>query len=99
MAPYRQTSFDAYDSYGRLTQSTEQSSGGSPWQIVHKTWYVWDDAVSPSVSGSSGEYVIDRVAFSDTEDVRSRLESHPGGLDDGRVSRRRRRSSRWLMAT
>jgi hypothetical protein len=69
VVPYLQTTNNAYDSYGRLTQSTDQASGGSPWQIVHKTWYVWDDAVSPSVSGSSGAYVIDRVAFSDTEDV------------------------------
>src|SRR5690348_1844067 len=64
-----QTTSYAYDTSGRLTQSMDQASGGSPWQIVHKTWYVWDDAVSPSVNGSSGEYVINRPAFTDIETV------------------------------
>lgn len=59
----------SYDSYGRQTQATDQTSGGSPWQIVHKTSYVQDDAVSATSTSATGHYLIDFPAFTDTEDT------------------------------
>ncbi len=59
----------AYDSYGRVTQTTSASNSGTPATILHKTSYVWDDAVSATSGGATGVYLIDYPAFQDTEDT------------------------------
>nr|MBA3824139.1 hypothetical protein [Ktedonobacterales bacterium] len=69
------TSANTYDSYGRVTQETTTTNSGSPNQIIHKMSYIWNDGLSvPAAARSntpqtiSGTYIIDPVAFSDTED-------------------------------
>ena len=64
----------SYDSFGRLISQTTSSNdggarGGSPTTIVQKTAYISNDAVNASASGATGTYLIDFVAFQDTEDT------------------------------
>jgi len=60
------------DPYGRLTTTTSTSivggATGSPTTIVHFQNYVWNDAVTATATGATGTYVVNRVAFVDTED-------------------------------
>jgi RHS repeat-associated protein len=62
------TSNWTYDSYGRVTQETTTSNGGTPSKVVKNTTFVWDDNVSATKTSATGTYLIDRVAFTDTED-------------------------------
>jgi RHS repeat-associated protein len=70
--PHQTTTF-VYDSYGRQTSATTTSNDGgaigSPTTIVSKTSYIWNDAISAKQNGVSGIYIINAVAFSDTEDA------------------------------
>jgi RHS repeat-associated protein len=63
-----QTTSWMYDSYGRQTQETITTNGGTPGKIVHNTSYVWNDAVTATQNSASGTYLIDMPAFTDTED-------------------------------
>ncbi len=62
------TSVPTYDSFGRVTQETVTSNGGSPGQVIHKTAYVWNDAVTATQNSASGTYIIDTPALTTTED-------------------------------
>jgi len=64
-----------FDSYGRLTKTTESGNGGSPTQIIHTNAYITNDSLTlPTASRSNtpttvtGTYIIDSQAFADTED-------------------------------
>jgi RHS repeat-associated protein len=62
----------AYDSYGRPTSETDTSNNGSangsPTTILHKTSYVWNDAVTATPTSATGTYLAAFPAFADTED-------------------------------
>jgi RHS repeat-associated protein len=62
----------AYDSYGRPTSETDASNNGSangsPTTILHKTSYIWNDAVTATSTSATGTYLIEFPAFADTED-------------------------------
>ena len=62
-----------YDSYGRVTKTTENSNGGgvylgSPAVIVTQTDYVWNDNVTATATSATGTYLIDFPADSIVED-------------------------------
>ena len=61
-----------YDSYGRTTSETDTSNdgsaNGSPTTIVHKSSYVWNDAVTATSNSATGTYLINFPAFADSED-------------------------------
>jgi hypothetical protein len=57
-----------YDSYGRVTQQSVTSNGGTPTQVVTNTSYVWNDNITATQNSASGTYIIDTVAFTSTED-------------------------------
>lgn len=62
----------SYDSYGRVTAATTSSNDGgatgSPTTIVQKTNYIWNDAVSATMTSATGTYLIDIPALIRTED-------------------------------
>src|SRR5581483_8540856 len=66
--PVTTTTNWTYDSYGRVTQQSTTTNGGTPSQIVKNTSYIWNDAVTATTTSASGTYLINPVAFSDTED-------------------------------
>ncbi|HEU5383590.1 MAG TPA: RHS repeat-associated core domain-containing protein [Ktedonobacteraceae bacterium] len=66
--PLTTTTDDTYDSYGRVTQETTTSNGGTPTEIVKKTWYVWNDSITATTTSASGTYLINFPAFTATED-------------------------------
>jgi RHS repeat-associated protein len=61
----------AYDSYGRQTSHTTSSNdggvNGSPSTIVHKSTYVWNDAVTATSTSATGSYLINFPSMTDTE--------------------------------
>lgn len=57
-----------YDSYGRVTQETTTTNGGTPTEVVKNTAYVWNDNVTATQTSATGTYLIDMPAFTDTED-------------------------------
>jgi RHS repeat-associated protein len=67
-----QTMTYAYDTYGRVISQTDSSNdggaNGSPTSIVHKSSYIWNDAVTTTGTSATGTYLIDFPAFTDTED-------------------------------
>ncbi|HEU5227241.1 MAG TPA: RHS repeat-associated core domain-containing protein [Ktedonobacteraceae bacterium] len=62
------TTVPTYDSFGRVTQETTSSNSGSPSQVIQKTTYVWNNAITATKTSASGTYIIDTPAFTDTED-------------------------------
>src|SRR5579875_2182905 len=66
--PATTTTSWTYDSYGRVTQETTTSNGGTPSEVVKNTSYVWNDNVTATKTSASGTYIIDTPAFTDTED-------------------------------
>jgi RHS repeat-associated protein len=66
--PATMTTNWAYDNYGRTTQETTTSNGGTPSTVVKNTSYVWNDNVTATKTSASGTYIIDTSAFTATED-------------------------------
>ncbi len=62
------TTTPVYDNYGRVTQTTTTSNGGTPNKVVKNTSYVWNDGITATRTSATGTYIIDTPAFSDTED-------------------------------
>ncbi len=58
----------SYDSYGRMTQETASTNGGTPAQVVTNASYVWNDNIAATKTSATGTYIIDTQAFTDTED-------------------------------
>jgi hypothetical protein len=67
-SPVTTTTNWTYDNYGRVTQDTTTSNGGTPSTVVKNTSYVWNDNVTATKTSASGTYIIDTPAFTDTED-------------------------------
>ena len=69
--PHSTTTY-TYDSYGRVTATTTTSNDGgatgSPTTIVQKTDYIWDDAVTATLTSATGKYLISFPALVRTED-------------------------------
>lgn len=57
-----------YDSYGRVTQETTTTNGGTPANVVKNTSYIWNDNITATSTSASGTYILNTVAFVDTED-------------------------------
>jgi RHS repeat-associated protein len=66
--PATTTTHLTYDNYGRVTQEMTTSNGGTPSTVVKNTSYVWNDNVTATKTSASGTYIINKVAFTDTED-------------------------------
>src|SRR5262249_39219383 len=58
----------AYDSFGRVTQATVSTNGGTPGNIVKNISYVWNDSITATQNSATGTYIINTPAFTDTED-------------------------------
>ena len=70
--PEETTSY-TYDSYGRVTKTTQSSNGGgvylgSPGVIATQTDYTWNDDVSATSTSATGTYLIDFPADYIVED-------------------------------
>jgi RHS repeat-associated protein len=61
--------YDGTNSYGHLVSSTTTGNdlGVTP-TIKQTSTYIWDDDITTTSISATGTYIIDRVAFSDTED-------------------------------
>lgn len=57
----------------------------SPSTILHKPQYVWNDSVGASANGATGTYIINRQAFTDTEDLAGNRYSCSYASYDGQI--------------
>jgi RHS repeat-associated protein len=67
-SPATTTTNWTYDNYGRVTQETTTSNGGTPSTVVKNTIYVWNDNVTATKTSATGTYILTKAAFTDTED-------------------------------
>jgi hypothetical protein len=71
-SPTYASSAYTYDTSGRVTQTTDTDNGGSPWQIVHQTAYIWNNAINTNVTEPNpptGTYILARVAYHAVKDI------------------------------
>lgn len=66
--PVTTTANYTYDSYGRVTQETTTSNGGTPTEVIKNTGYVWNDSVTATKTSATGTYIINTVAIAYTVD-------------------------------
>jgi len=73
-APHKTTTY-SYESgnYARLTDTTTNSNGGgsalgSPTTLADHTDYIWNDAVSATLSSATGRYLIEFPAYTYSRD-------------------------------
>jgi hypothetical protein len=58
-----------YDTYGRVTQVSTSTNGGSPGTVITHTIYVWNDGVTATQTSASGTYIINQVASTYTNNA------------------------------
>jgi RHS repeat-associated protein len=70
--PHRTVAY-AYDQFDRITSQTttvdDGGATGSPTTLVQRTDHVWNDALSPTVYGVTGTYLVDVTADQFTADA------------------------------
>jgi RHS repeat-associated protein len=57
-----------HDQYGGVLTDDRQTNGASPWEVVDRTVYTWNDAVSATATSATGTYLIDLPAYTATSD-------------------------------